>query len=153
MPAPWPLLRSQAVFDAGLFSVSRDRARSPRTGGEHDFHVVHMADWLMVVPLTADGRLVLVRQYRHGSRAISLELPGGLHDHGGERARSRLTENRPASKTGCDRSSGQGAGITPLPFRLTSRPTSRRPARTGGRTRRPRHARTPACTGAGRLRG
>lgn len=83
--APWPLLQSQPVFDAGLFSVSRDRARSPRTGGEHDFHVVHMADWLMVVPLTAEGRLVLVRQYRHGSRAVSLELPGGLHDHGGER--------------------------------------------------------------------
>lgn len=81
----WPLLASEPVFDAGLFRVTRDRARSPRTGGERDFHVVHMADWLLVVPVTEEGRLVLVRQYRHGSRAASLEVPGGLHDGAGER--------------------------------------------------------------------
>lgn len=82
---PWPVLDSRPVFDAGLFQVSRDRTRSPRTGGEHEVHIVHMVDWLMVVPLTTEGRLVLVRQYRHGSRAMSLELPGGLHDGRGER--------------------------------------------------------------------
>jgi 8-oxo-dGTP pyrophosphatase MutT (NUDIX family) len=43
-----------------------------------------MADWLMVVPLTREGRLVLVRQYRHGSRETGLEVPGGLHDCHGE---------------------------------------------------------------------
>ncbi len=85
MIRPWPLLASEPVFDAGLFSVTRDRAISPRTGGAREFHVVHMADWLMVVPVTDDGKLVLVRQYRHGSRAASLEVPGGLHDGAGER--------------------------------------------------------------------
>jgi len=84
----WPLIASRRVFDAGLFQVSCDRARSPRTGGEHDFHVVHMVDWLMVVPLTAQGELVLVRQYRHGSRQMSLELPGGLLDGASEGARA-----------------------------------------------------------------
>jgi hypothetical protein len=34
-------------------------------------------DWLMAVPLTLDGKLVMVKQYRHGSRAASLEVPGG----------------------------------------------------------------------------
>lgn len=82
---PWPLIASEPVFDAGLFRVTRDRARSPRTGDERNFYVVHMADWLMTVPLTTDGKLVLVRQYRHGSREPSLEVPGGLHDGAGER--------------------------------------------------------------------
>jgi len=81
---PWPRIASQRVFDAGLFSVTRDRTRSPRTGAERDVYVVHMVDWLMTVPLTTDGELVLVRQYRHGSRATSLEIPGGLHDGAGE---------------------------------------------------------------------
>jgi len=76
----WPLLDSQAVFDAGLLRVMRDRARSPRTGGERDFHVIRMVDWLMAVSLTEDRKLVMVRQYRHGSREESLEVPGGLHD-------------------------------------------------------------------------
>ncbi len=84
MLRPWPLIASEPVFDAGLFQVTRDRVRSPRTGGERDFHLLHMADWLLVVPLTTDGKLVLVRQYRHGSRAIGLEVPGGLHDGAGE---------------------------------------------------------------------
>ena len=69
MIRPWPRLASQPVFDAGLFSVTRDRTRSPRTGAECEVHVVHMVDWLMTVALTADGELVLVRQYRH-SRSL-----------------------------------------------------------------------------------
>jgi 8-oxo-dGTP pyrophosphatase MutT (NUDIX family) len=85
MIRPWPRLDSQPVFDAGLFRVTRERTRSPRTGGERDVYVLHMADWLMTVPLTAQGELVLVRQYRHGSGEASLEVPGGLHDGTGER--------------------------------------------------------------------
>lgn len=84
MIRPWPLIASEQMLDAGLFRVTRDRARSPRTGEERNFHVLHMVDWLMVVPLTHDGKLVLVRQYRHGSREAGLEVPGGLHDAAGE---------------------------------------------------------------------
>ncbi|MFA6313561.1 MAG: NUDIX hydrolase [Sterolibacterium sp.] len=82
MIRPWPRLASEPVFDAGLLRVTRDRARSPRTGGERDFHVIRMVDWLMAVALTEDDKLVMVRQYRHGSRETSLEVPGGLHDGG-----------------------------------------------------------------------
>ena len=85
MIRPWPLIDSEPAFATRLFRVTRDRARSPRTGGEREFHVVHMVDWLMVVTLTANGKLVLVRQYRHGSREAGLEVPGGLHDGTGER--------------------------------------------------------------------
>ena len=94
MIRPWPLLASERIFDAGLFQVARDRARSPRTGAEHDFYVVSMADWVMVVALTKEGKLVLVRQYRHGSREAGLEVPGGLHERGGtaEAAARELTE-------------------------------------------------------------
>ena len=84
MIRPWPLVASEQVLDLGLFRVTRDQARSPRTGGERSFYIVHMTDWLMVVPLTSAGRLVLVRQYRHGAREPGLEVPGGLHDGAGE---------------------------------------------------------------------
>lgn len=85
MSRSWPLIGSQTVFNAGLFRVSLNRARSPRTGGECDFHVIHMVDWLLAVPVTAEGNLVMVRQYRHGSRESSLEVPGGLYDGTHER--------------------------------------------------------------------
>jgi 8-oxo-dGTP pyrophosphatase MutT (NUDIX family) len=35
-------------------------------------------DWVHVVALTADDRLVLVRQFRPGAGALTLELPGGV---------------------------------------------------------------------------
>jgi ADP-ribose pyrophosphatase len=80
MIKPWPLISSLQVSDHGLFQLLKDRAQSPRTGGERDFLVIHMPDWLQMVALTKSGKLVLVRQYRHASREIGLEVPGGLLD-------------------------------------------------------------------------
>ena len=44
-----------------------------------------------IIPLTADQQVVMVRQYRHGSKQITLEIPGGLVDPGDtpEKAASR----------------------------------------------------------------
>ncbi|TEU12174.1 MAG: NUDIX hydrolase [Anaerolineales bacterium] len=78
MPEPWPLIRSALDKSYRVFSVRTDTARSPRTGKEHDFYVIESVDWVNVIPLTPDNQVVMVRQYRHGTRQISLEVPGGL---------------------------------------------------------------------------
>ena len=82
MPEPWPLVRSTPDKSYRVFSVRTDTARSPRTGKEHDFYVIESVDWVNVIPLTPDNNgepsVVMVRQYRHGTRQISLEVPGGL---------------------------------------------------------------------------
>jgi len=78
MPEPWPLVRSTPDKSYRVFSVRTDTARSPRTGKEHDFYVIESADWVNVIPLTSDTQVVMVRQYRHGTRQIGLEIPGGL---------------------------------------------------------------------------
>ena len=80
MVKPWPLISSEVAVDVGFFKVKRDRAQSPRTGQSRDFLIIHMPDWLQVVPVTKDGRVVLVNQYRHASRMAGLEIPGGLID-------------------------------------------------------------------------
>jgi ADP-ribose diphosphatase len=76
----WEVLKSEIVYRCHIFSLRRDRSRSPRTGQSHDFHVLESADWVNVVPLTADRRVVLVRQFRHGIRDTTLEVPAGLVD-------------------------------------------------------------------------
>lgn len=35
-------------------------------------------DWVLALPVTADGRIVMVRQWRFGASALSLEPPGGV---------------------------------------------------------------------------
>ncbi len=84
MPSPWPLLESILERDYRIFRLRRDRALSPRTGRPHDFYVLETRDWVNVIPLTAADEVVMVRQYRHGVRAVTLEIPGGILDEPGE---------------------------------------------------------------------
>lgn len=81
-PRPWTVIESEEVQDCTIFRVHRDRARSPRSGGVHPFWRIEAASWCNVVPVTEDDRVVMVRQWRHGSRALTLEIPGGIVDPG-----------------------------------------------------------------------
>lgn len=78
----WLRLRSEQVADCRVFSVERTYARSPVDGSEHDFYRILSVDWAQVVPVTADGDIVMIRQYRHGAERVTLEVPGGLVDPG-----------------------------------------------------------------------
>lgn len=52
----------------------------------HDIFVVEHADWCNVLAETEAGELVLVWQYRFGTDALSLEVPGGIIEPGEEPA-------------------------------------------------------------------
>lgn len=76
----WERLGSRSLADYGYFGVRCDRARSPRTGRTHDFLVLEMGTWVNVVALTPARRVVMIRQYRHGTGQVGLEIPGGVVD-------------------------------------------------------------------------
>ena len=75
---PWTVISSDRDKSYRVFSLRTDRARSPRTGEVYDFFVLDSAPWVNVIPLTPDNRVVMIHQYRHGTRDITLEIPGGL---------------------------------------------------------------------------
>ncbi len=79
-PELWKILSSTREKACRVFNLRTDRARSPRTGEAYDFFVVESSDWVNVIPLTPDNRVVLIEQYRHGVQDITLEIPGGLID-------------------------------------------------------------------------
>jgi len=78
----WKILSSNLDRSYRIFDLRTDRARSPRTGEEYDFYVIESPEWVNVIPITPEGEVVLIRQYRHGIRDIALEIPGGLVDPG-----------------------------------------------------------------------
>ncbi|MEW6487153.1 MAG: NUDIX hydrolase [Thermodesulfobacteriota bacterium] len=84
MPRHWPVTETVVEGDYRIFRLRRDRAVSPRTGASHDFYVLETRDWVNVIPVTEAGEVVMVRQYRHGVRAVTLEIPGGILDGPGE---------------------------------------------------------------------
>ncbi|MGH7961094.1 MAG: NUDIX hydrolase, partial [Candidatus Binatia bacterium] len=77
---PWQRLDSETIYTCRIFSLRKDRNRSPRDSQEHDFFVLDSTDWVNIVPVTADDQVVLVHQYRHGIDTITLEIPGGMVD-------------------------------------------------------------------------
>lgn len=81
-PKRWTPLATELLQECAVFTVSRTRTRSPKDGGEHDFYRIDSSDWVNVVPVTPEGQIVMIRQYRHGTHDLTLEIPGGLVDPG-----------------------------------------------------------------------
>lgn len=81
-PKPWEVVSCRRDRSYRVFSLRTDRARSPRTGEEHDFFILESSPWVNVIPLTRQNDVVLVRQYRHGIQGVTLEIPGGLVEEG-----------------------------------------------------------------------
>ncbi len=94
-PKPWKLISSQPQESYKIFSLRIDRAQSPRTHEVHNFYILESTDWVNVIPLTPMNEVVLIRQYRHGVRKVTLEIPGGIvepNDLPEEAARRELRE-------------------------------------------------------------
>jgi 8-oxo-dGTP pyrophosphatase MutT (NUDIX family) len=72
----------RTLVENWLFRLRLERFRSRASGKVHDYYVTHLADGVHVVAITPDQNIVMVRQFRAGSRRDSLETPGGLVEPG-----------------------------------------------------------------------
>lgn len=79
---PWVIERSEPVLDCRIFQVRKDVVVNPRTQQAHEMFVLENPPWVNVIPLTPDQQVVMVEQWRHGTRTVELETPGGLLDGG-----------------------------------------------------------------------
>ena len=73
---------SEVVLETPIFDVRRDLAEHPRSGRRGHYYVLEQPDWVNVVAETTQGELVVIRQWRHGTRRVELEIPAGLIDPG-----------------------------------------------------------------------
>jgi len=94
MIEPWQHRTTTSRHDYRIFSTRIDLCRSPRTGTDHEFVVVEAPDWVNVIALTPENEVVLVRQYRFGTREVTLEIPGGALDGGEDFLEAGLRELR-----------------------------------------------------------
>jgi ADP-ribose pyrophosphatase len=78
----WQVTDRLPAVDYDVFRIRRHVARHPQTGQRHTFSVLEGPDWVNVIALTSDDDVVLVRQFRHGTERVTLEVPGGCVDPG-----------------------------------------------------------------------
>lgn len=85
--AAFDVTDSRVSHDGMLLRVRVDTVAMP-DGARAEREVVERPDAVAVVPVDADGLVVLVRQYRHAVGGYQLEIPAGLRDVDGEDERA-----------------------------------------------------------------
>ncbi|SEE79146.1 NUDIX domain-containing protein [Jiangella alba] len=83
-PLRWPVTASAHRFEGRVVAVRSDTVRSPVDGSEFVRDVVVHPGAVAVVAVDEDGRVLVVRQYRHPVGLRPVELPAGLRDVDGE---------------------------------------------------------------------
>jgi ADP-ribose pyrophosphatase len=78
----WKLGARLPGHDYRIFTTAFVEATNPRTGAHKRFSLIHSVDWVNVIALTADQRVVLIRQFRPGVERVCLEIPGGMIEPG-----------------------------------------------------------------------
>lgn len=81
MSTPAPTLSTRTVYVGRIFDVTVDRVRLPH-GREADLEIVRHEGSVVLLPVTSEGRVLLVRQYRHAAGRFLWELPAGSLETG-----------------------------------------------------------------------
>jgi len=81
-PSPWDMQENNLHADCRIFEVRKQRLKRRSDGLEGEFFVLDTNDWVNVLALTPDDKIILVRQFRYGSKEHSLEPPGGVVERG-----------------------------------------------------------------------
>jgi len=76
----WENLGSEEVLSTHIFKVYKDRTKCLRTDSEADFYRFETVNWVNVIAVTAEEKVVVIEQFRHGAQGFKLEIPGGCID-------------------------------------------------------------------------
>lgn len=90
----WEKGTSRSLAATRIFDLRGVQFRHPVRGTEREFVVIDAPDWVNVLALTPDHRLVMVNQFRYGTDAFSWEIPGGVIDHGEDPVAAGVRELR-----------------------------------------------------------
>lgn len=74
---PFKTVESEIVYDSPWFQVEKHEVEVQADGHRFTYSYLATSPSVMVVAVTPQRQLVLIRQFRYPTREFSLELPGG----------------------------------------------------------------------------
>lgn len=76
----WQKLSTRYLVREKWATLRVDTCKLQNGEVKDDYYVLEYPNWVNAIALTTEGKLILVRQYRHAADIISLEVPGGVID-------------------------------------------------------------------------
>lgn len=77
----WHKINEKVFSDNGFWSYKIDKFRID-DAIEREYHYVHTNGSTMIVPVTSENMIVMVKQYRYLNQKESIEFPCGSVEHG-----------------------------------------------------------------------
>jgi ADP-ribose pyrophosphatase len=99
---PPQILKQRLFYRGRKFNFEANRLRLPN-GAEGEWECVRHPGGALIVPVTADGKLVLIRQYRFAARGRLLEFPAGTVELDEDPAETAAREIEEETGYRCDR--------------------------------------------------
>jgi ADP-ribose pyrophosphatase len=76
----WKILSSEYLYKETWFTIRKDVCETPDGKIIDPYYVYEFPTWVSAFAVTADNKVVMVKQYRHGIQDTILEVPGGCVD-------------------------------------------------------------------------
>ncbi|MCO4893096.1 NUDIX hydrolase [Cupriavidus sp. WGtm5] len=90
----WNILASDDLVKDEWIHLSRHRCLRSDGSIVDPYYVINGRHWVNIMPVTRNGLVYLIREYRHGFGEILMGLPGGLIDEGESCAAAAVRELR-----------------------------------------------------------
>ena len=78
----WKILSSEYIHKGPWATLRIDKCEMPDGRIMPNYYVLEYPNWSNAVAFTEEGKILMVRQYRHAAQIVSLELPGGVIEAG-----------------------------------------------------------------------
>lgn len=76
----WKVIASEYLFNDRWFRVRKEVCETPQGKIVDPYYVYDFSTWVGALPVTADGKIIMVKQYRHALGETCIEIPGGCVD-------------------------------------------------------------------------
>ncbi|MFH0891139.1 MAG: NUDIX hydrolase [Candidatus Liptonbacteria bacterium] len=77
---PWQKVGGPKVLAEGYRKRLDVQKFKDHKGREVDFYFIERPFWSVILPITKDGEVLMIRQFKQGSETIMEELPAGVAD-------------------------------------------------------------------------
>jgi len=74
----WNYLDTKTIYENRVVRFREDKYHFLPNNIISDYTVFEFTDWVNIIPITPDGMIITIRQFRHGIKADTIEIPGGL---------------------------------------------------------------------------